>query len=154
MRSRLLILPALLFAHSAAAAQAQQAAAAAPPPAPQFQVPPELSDPQLPARLGRISQALGKAVLDMPIGEIEAAIEGRQPTRADRRRTVRSAGRAHNPNFERDLDQQLAQSGAMFEAAMKALMTSLPAMMQGLQQVGAAVEQATRNLPPPSAPNR
>ena len=149
----------LLLVASPLMAQAQPTAApqAPQPPqtvAPQIQIPPQLFDPQLPARLGRVSQALGKVLLDMPIGEIEAAAEGRKPTRADRRRTVRSVGRAEDPNFERDLERDLAQSGVMFEAAMRALATSLPAMVQGLQQAGQALEAATRNLPPPTPPTR
>jgi hypothetical protein len=97
---------------------------------------------------------LGKALMNLPVGELEAIAEGRQPTAADRRRTVRDSGRAEDPNFERDLEQQLSQARPMMEASMKAMSAALPAMMQSLQQAGEALERATANMPSPSYPKR
>ena len=56
------------------------------PPAPRRQIPPELSDPAMADKLGRMLGALTRALMDMPVGEVEAAIEGRAPTAADRAR--------------------------------------------------------------------
>jgi hypothetical protein len=147
MRVALLALPLFL---TASPAMAQQ-------PAPQQQplkVPPELSDPRMADRLSQMSQVLGKALMNLPVGELEAIAEGRQPTAADRRRTVRDSGRAEDPNFERDLEQQLSQARPMMEASMKAMSAALPAMMQSLQQAGEALERATANMPSPSYPKR
>ncbi len=147
MRIALLALPLLL---SASPAIAQQPAPLQQP----IRVPPELSDPRMAERLGQMTQALGKALLNLPVGELEAIAEGRQPTPADRRRTVRDSGRERNPNFERDVQQQLTQAGPTMEASMKALSTALPAMMQSLQQAGEALERATANMPSPNYPKR
>ena len=141
MRVALIALP-LLLAASPAMAQAPQQAP--------LQVPPELTDPRTAQRLGQMTQVLGRALLNLPVGELEAIAEGRQPTTADRRRTVR----ATDPNLERDLQQQLAQAGPMMEASMKALSAALPAMLQGLQQAGQALERATANMPSPNYPKR
>lgn len=146
MRVALLALP-LLLAGSPAMAQSA-------PRQPQLQVPPELSDPRMAERLGQMTQVLGKVLLDMPVGELEAIAEGRQPAAADRRRTVRDSARDKDPSFERDFQQQMAQARPMMEASMRAMSTALPAMMQGLQQAAEALERATANMPSPSYPKR
>ena len=146
MRVASLALPLLLIGSPVMAQSAPQQ--------PQFRVPPEMSDPRTAERLSRMTQALGNVLLNMPVGELEAIAEGREPTAADRRRTVRDSGRANDPNFERDFRQQLAQSRPMMEASMKALTSALPAMMQGLQQMGEALERATANMPSPNYPKR
>ena len=147
MRVALLALPFLLVATPA---MAQQPKALQQP----IAVPPELSDPRTAERLGRMAQALGKALMDLPVGEIEAIAEGREPTAADRRRTVRDSGRKQDPDFDRDLQQQLAQAKPMMEASVKALAAAMPAMMQSLQQAGEALERATANMPSPTYPKR
>ena len=117
-------------------------------------IPRELTDPAMADRLARMMQAMSKAFLEMPVGEIEAAAEGRPATRADRRRTVRQIGRAEDPNFERDLQRQIANSKPMIEASMKALAAALPAMMKGLSEAGRELEKATANLPSPNYPKQ
>ena len=47
--------------------------------------------------------ALSKAFMNLPVGEIEAAVEGRPVTAADRNRTVRDVAGGGDPNFEREL---------------------------------------------------
>lgn len=147
MRVASVALPLLLVASPVMAQSAPQQQ-------PQFQVPPELSDPKMAERLGRMMPVLGKALLNLPVGELEAIAEGRQPTAADRRRTVRHSARERDPNFERDFQQQMAQAGPMMEASMKAMSAALPAMMQGLQQMSEALERATANMPSPNYPKR
>ena len=117
-------------------------------------VPPALTDPAMADQLARMMQALSKSFLNLPIGEIEAAAEGRPATRADRRRTVREAGRAEDPNFERDFQRQITNSKPMIEASMKALAAAMPAMMKGLSEAGRELEKGTANLPSPNYPKR
>lgn len=124
--------------------------AQAAPQRPPLQLPPELTDPRMAERLGQMTQVLGQALLNLPVGELEAIVEGRPPTAADRRRTIRD----NDPKLERDLQQQLAQTQPVMEASMKALSTALPVMMQSLQQAGEALERATANLPSPNYPKR
>jgi hypothetical protein len=121
----------------------------APAPA-QPQIPRELSDPALVGRLTEAMQALSKAFLDMPVGEVEAAVEGRQPTETDKRRTVRSETRMS----ERELKQQIAEARPHLEAGMKAMAAALPAMMKGLSEAQRELEKATANVPRPDYPKR
>ena len=62
-------------------------------------IPPALTDPATADKLGAMAQGLSKAVLDLPVGEVEAAVEGRPVTPADRKLTVRDIGRRDDPNF-------------------------------------------------------
>ena len=150
MRTSLLVLPLALIA-APAVAQAPSAPAA-PPEA--ITIPPELTDPAMAERLARMMQSMSKAFLDLPVGEIEAAAEGRPVTRADRRRTLRELGRKDDPNFERNLDQALANSRVAIQASMKAMAAALPAMMKGLAEASRELEKATANMPSPTYPKR
>ncbi len=146
MRNILFLMPLALLATPAVAA---------PPPQPQqIQIPPELTDPATIDRVGNMMQALSNAFLNLPVGEIEAAAEGRRPTRAERKLTVRDMARRDDPNFDRNFERQVAQAKPMIQQSMKALGTALPAMMQGLEQAGKAIERAAANMPDPTYPKR
>jgi hypothetical protein len=151
MRPCLLLLPLALVA-GPALAQAPTKPPAQRPDA--IQVPPELTDPAMADRLGRMMQAMTQAFLNLPIGEIEAAAEGRPVTPADRRRTVREVGRMDDPNFEREVSETIAESRVGMQASMKALAAALPAMMKGLAEASRELEKATANLPSPNYPRR
>jgi hypothetical protein len=148
MRAFQLILPLALVA-GPALAQTQPT-----PPPETITVPPELTDPAMADRLGGMMQAMSKAILNLPVGEIEAAAEGRPVTRADRGRTLGELGRRDDPNFERNLDRQLAMSRVTMQASMKAFSTALPAITKSLAEARRAIEQATANLPSPNYPKR
>ena len=150
MRTSLLVLPLALIA-APALAQAPSAPAAPPE---TIAIPPELTDPAMAERLARMMQSMSKAFLDLPVGEIEAAAEGRPVTRADRRRTLRELGRKDDPNFERNLDQTLANSRVAIQASMKAMAAALPAMMKGLSEAAREFEKATANMPSPTYPKQ
>ena len=105
-------------------------------------------------RLADTMQSLSKALLGLPIGEVQAAVEGREPTPADRKLTVRDLGRRDDPNFDRDFRQQIAQARPMMERGMKALNSALPAIEKALDDAGSAIDRATANLPDPTYPRR
>ncbi|HEY0164357.1 MAG TPA: hypothetical protein VGB39_03175 [Sphingomicrobium sp.] len=150
MRVGLMILPLALMAGPALGQAKPAPAAPAIPPA----IPQVLRDPATADRLAGMMQALSKAFLNLPIGEVEAAAEGRAVTPADRNRTLREVGRKDNPNFERDLQATLAGSRATMQASMKALAAALPGMMKGLADAGREMEKAAENMPRPNYPKR
>ena len=113
-----------------------------------------LTDPAVTDTLTKVLPALGDALLKMPVGQIEAAIEGRPATRADRRKTVGDLGKRDDPNFERNLKADLANSGEMMKAGMKGMAAALPAIMNGMKAMADEVEKATSNLPSPTYPRR
>ena len=115
------------------------------------QIPPELSDPVLADKLTRVSGTLAQALMNLPVGEMQAAIEGRPVTPADRQRRVRDE---IGPDGERQLMAEVATSGPRMRAMQKALVTSLPAIMGALGQVEDQLERAVSNLPDPTYPRR
>jgi hypothetical protein len=146
MRLALVILP---LAVSAAPALAQ-AVPPAPPAAPQvLQVPPETVD-----RLADSMQSISQALLDMKVGGVQAAIEGRKATRAERNLTVRDLGRRNDPYFDRNIEQQIASARPKLEQSVRALNDALPQITQDLQNAQKAIERAMANMPDPNYPRR
>ena len=140
MRSTLLMLPLAVCATPAFA----QAAPVTP------QVPRELTDPATLEKLTNAMQALSDAFLNLPVGELQAAMERRQPTAADRRKTVRSESRIS----ERELRRQIEEAKPVMQQGMRQLAAALPAMMKSMEEVERAVERAATNLPDPTYPKR
>ena len=145
MRYRLILLP-LLACASPAMAQ--------PVPSDDIQLPRELADPATADRLADMAQGLAQAVLDMRVGEIKAAAEGRKASAAERRMTVRDMARRDDPNFDRDIQQRIAQSGPAIRRSISALNQALPAITKSLQQASRAIERAAANMPDPTYPRR
>ena len=143
MRRLLFALPMLLTA-------APLSAQAAPPPV-ERQIPPELSDPAMADKLTRMLGPLAKALMDMPVGELEAAIAGREPTAADKSKRMRDE---LGPAGQKDLEASLANAGLQMRAMQKALVASLPAIMAAFEGVEKNLERATANLPDPTYPRR
>ena len=141
MSKSLIILPLLLCA-SPALAQ----------PAPQL--PPELTDPATADRLADAVQGLSQALLDLRVGEVRAALEGRQASPAERRMTVRDMARQDDPRFDRHIQQDVANVRPMVRQSLHAVNQALPEMMQGLAQAQQAIERAVANMPDPTYPRR
>ena len=142
MRTTLALVPLMIAA--------APVAAAAPPQQAQPQVPPQLSDPAMADRLADTMQAMSRAFLNLPVGEIEAAVEGRPPTPADRNRTLRS----EDPNLDLKVQTQIAQARPMIRQSMKAISDAMPAMMKSLHEAKEALERAAANMPDPNYPKR
>jgi hypothetical protein len=146
---------ALLFPLALAAAPAVAADTA--PANRDFQIPPELTDPAMGDRLGKMIGVLTKSMMDVPIGEVQAAVEGRDPTAADRQRTIRDLA-GGDPDLDRKVETQVARAMPKMQAGMKAMASSLPAMMKAIEQAAETMEgsldRATANLPDPSYPRR
>ena len=145
MRLNLVFVPLLMCATPALAQPT------APPP---VQIPHELTDPATADKLARGMQALSKAFLNLPVGEVQAALEGRHATPAEKRLTVRDVASSDDPNFERNVQRQIAQSKPMIEQSMKALAAALPAMIESVGKAQEALERAAANMPRPDYPKR
>ena len=94
--------------------------------------------------------ALSRALLNLPIGELEAAVENRPATRGDKARTVRSVTGVD----ERELDAEIEQGKVAVQAGSQAIVRSLPVIVEALNKAGEEVERATSNLPQPGYPKR
>ena len=118
------------------------------------QLPRELTDPAMADKLGKMAGALSRALLDLNVGEVQAAVEGRPVTQADRRRTVRAMAAGGNPDIERQIERQAATSGAAIQAGAKAMAAALPAIIDAFDRAASDIDRATANLPQPGYPRR
>ena len=144
MRVMLALVPLAMLA-SPAAAQAQRDP---------IQIPPELTDPATTERVLDMLGPLSRAFLNLPIGEFEAMAEGRPVTPADRTRTVRDVAGRGDPNFEANLQREIAANRATMRAASRAMVAALPAITRALGEAAEEIERATANLPQPGYPRR
>jgi hypothetical protein len=126
----------------------------APSSSPSIQVPRALVDPATADKVANAVQSVSKAFLDLPVGEVQAAVEGRRPTPADKKLTMRDLGRREDPNFDRKFRQQIAQARTAIEQGMKAVSQALPAVMKALDDAGRAIDRAAANMPDPTYPKR
>lgn len=140
MRVFLIVLPLMLAATPAVAAPATP------------ELPPELSDPAMADKLGRVAGVLTRSLMDLPVGEVEAAIEGRPVTEADKAKRVRDE--IGGPDAEQRVQAEVAQSGRHMQAMTQALVASLPAITAALDQAKKELERAAANIPDPTYPRR
>ncbi len=138
MRLKLLTIPLLLCSMPAFAQ------------APDRQVPRELTDPATVEKLAKAMDAIADSFLKLPVGEFQAAIEGREPTAGDKRKTVRSESKIS----ERELRRQIAEAKPMMREGFRQLAATLPAMMKSVEEMERAVERAATNLPDPTYPKQ
>ena len=146
MRKTLIALPLLLCASPALAQPA--------PPAEAFQLPPELTDPTTMQRMGSALQVASQALLNVRVGEMRAAIEGREATPRERNETVGDMVRRKDPNFDRNMQRQVATMGPKLQRSLRALNEALPQMARGLAEAQEAIDRAVANLPDPTYPRR
>ena len=114
----------------------------------------QVNDSRTVDRLSGVMQSLSHALLELKVGELQAAVEGRPATAADRRLTVRDLGRRDDPNFDRRLTEQMAQVRPMVGHALKALGEVLPPMIRSFEEAGRSIERAAANMPDPTYPKR
>ena len=141
MRTYLALIPWLVIAGPAMAA---------PPP----QLPPQLTDPATVQRLTNVMQTLSNAFLNVKVGGVEAAIEGREASPQEKSLTVGDMARRDDPNFDRNLHRHIAEVGPTMQRSMSALNQALPEVMQSLHDAKKSLERAAANMPDPTYPVR
>ena len=118
------------------------------------QLPPVLTDPASAQRLTGVLDAITDAVLSMRVGEVRAAVEGRDATPQERAMTVRDMARRDDPDFDRHLHGKLASVGPTIQQSAQAVNRALPQVMRSLDDVQRSIERAVANLPDPTYPRR
>lgn len=146
MRRTAFLAPLALIATPAAAAPSASVE--------RIQIPRELLDPALADRLTNMIDGLSNALLNLPVGEVQAAAEGRSATPQEKRLTVRDIGRRDDPNFERDVAQQIAAARPVIHHSMQAFARSLPAITKALSGAADEIERAAANMPRADYPRR
>ena len=142
MRKILFLAPLLLL--SASPAFAQDAP----------QLPPVLSDPATIQRVTTEVQALSRALMNVRVGEVQAALQGREASPRERNMTVGDLARQKDPDFDRHLQQQVASMGPQLQRSVAAVNRALPAMKHALDDVQQSLDRAVANMPDPTYPKR
>ena len=137
---RLPLLPGALVVATPVAAQ----------PASVAQLPPEIANGQIVDQLQPVLRAVARAFLDLPIGEIQAAVENRPTHPEDRNKRVRDVAGID----EGEVDRGIAEGSETMKAGAQTVARSLPAISRALDQAGAEIARAVGNLPSPAYPRR
>jgi len=145
MCKSLLILPLLLCATPAFAQDSPAAAT---------ELPTELIDPAAAMKLARTMQALSTALLNIRVGDMHAALEGREATPEERNLTVGDIVRRKDPNFDRDVQREVVTMGPKIQRSMQALNRALPEVMRDIDDAKRSLDRAVSNLPDPNYPRR
>ena len=141
MRKILFLAPLLLSASPAFAQDAPQ-------------LPPVLSDPATIQRVTTEVQALSRALMNVRVGEVQAALQGREASPRERNMTVGDLARQKDPDFDRHLQQQVASMGPQLQRSVAAVNRALPAMKHALDDVQQSLDRALANMPDPTYPKR
>src|SRR5581483_10042040 len=134
MHKSLLILP-LLFCASPAFAQD------VPPPS-AIQLPPELTDPAAQMKLAIKLQQISTALLNIRVGDMQAALEGREASPRERNETVGDIVRKKDPNFDRDVQREVATVGPKIQRSMQALNRALPEVIRSVDDAKRSLKRA------------
>lgn len=140
---RLSLVFAALVATAASPALAQPAT-------PPVQLPSEIADGRMLDQLGDVAGVLAKALLSLPVGEVEAAIENRPVTREDRRRTVAS----EMGTDAREIDRDVERGKVVMKQGGQAMVRALPVITRELGRIGEQLDRALANLPSPTYPRQ
>ena len=137
---------ALIAAAMPAVAVAQAAPRPADPaPAEVAEMQRQIADPATGAALSRVTGALTRARMHLPVGEMEPAMDGRAATAADKKRTVRDS--IGGPEEAARVEREVAASGAQVQVMQKALVAALPGMIAAAGEMEKAMDEARASLP-------
>ena len=138
---RSLFVPLLLFATPAAAAPDASGLEQA------------LRDPATAERLDRSLSALTDALLDLKVGGVKAALEGRKPSPSEQALTVRDLERGEGRDPEA-VRRHVREAGPALAKGINALADAIPAMSRAMGDIEKAIERAAANMPDPNYPKR
>ena len=112
-----------------------------------------LRDPAAAQRLDRSLEALTDALLDLKVGGVKAALEGREPSPSEQAQTIRDLERRQGRDPEA-IRRHVREAGPALAKGMNALADALPAMSRAMGDIEKAVERAAANMPDPNYPKR
>jgi hypothetical protein len=112
-----------------------------------------LRDPATAERIDRSLSALTDALLDLKVGGVKAALDGRTATPAEQSLTLRDLERKEGRDPEA-IRRHVREAGPALTKGIQALADAIPAMTKALGDIEKAVERAAANMPDPSYPKR
>lgn len=104
--------------------------------------------PQEIERVGDVTAATVDAILDVPIGPLREAIEGRRLSRREREETLGDHARKDDPYFRERMRDQITVAGAAVGVLAEQMAVMTPVLRQTLEDAQRRVEEAARGVPP------
>jgi len=104
--------------------------------------------PQELERVGDVTAATVDAILDVPIGPLREAIEGRRLSRREREETLGDHARKDDPYFRERMRDQITIASAAVGVLAEQMAVMTPVLRQTLEDAQRRVEEAARGVPP------
>ena len=112
-----------------------------------------LRDPATAQKLDRSLETMTDALLDLKVGGMKAALEGREAAPGERSLTLREMERRAGRDPEA-IRRTIREAGPAISGSLNALANALPAMTKALDDISRAVDRAAANMPDPTYPKR
>ena len=112
-----------------------------------------LRDPATAQRLDRSLEALTDALLDLKVGGVKAALEGREPSPSEQAQTIRDIERSKGRDPEA-IRRHVREAGPALAKGMSELADALPAMTRAMVDIEKAIGRAAANMPDPNYPKQ
>lgn len=106
-----------------------------------------LPDPAELKAMGEVAARAMEAMMDVPIGPLREAVEGRKLSRREREETIGDVARRDDPQFKERMRDQMAGATVAMGAMMEQMVTIAPVLRNTLEDVARRTEEAARQVP-------
>lgn len=147
---RKFLIAAAAFAAAAPALAAQPAPQAAPAPAVDprdEEIRRNLPNPAEMKQMGEATARMMEAMMDVPIGPLREAAEGRKLSRREREETIGDHARRGDPQFKERMRDQIGLATVAMGALAEQMVVMAPVLRRTLEDVERRMEAAARTVP-------
>ncbi|HEX8214501.1 MAG TPA: hypothetical protein VF582_03405 [Allosphingosinicella sp.] len=106
-----------------------------------------LPDPAEMKAMGEVAARAMEAMMEVPIGPLREAVEGRKLSRRERQETIGDVARRDDPNFKERMRDQMGVASVAMAALMEQMVTIGPVLRSTLEDVARRTEEAARQVP-------
>ncbi len=107
-----------------------------------------LPDPRELQAVGDVAVRAVDAIMDVPVGPLREAIEGRKLSPKEKQETLGDHARKDDPYFRERMRDQMGFATIALSALAEQLAVMTPVLRRTLEDVERRVEDAARGLPP------
>jgi len=106
-----------------------------------------MPDPAEVKAMGEVAARAMEAMMDVPIGPLREAVEGRKLSRREREETLGDVARRDDPNFKDRMRDQAQVATVAMGALMEQMVNIAPVLRNTLEDVVRRTEEAARQVP-------
>lgn len=100
------------------------------------------------SEMGEVAARAADAILDVPVGPLREAIEGRKLSRREREETLGDHAAKNDPHFRDRIRDQMATASVAMGALAEQMAVVAPVLRRTLEDVERRMEDAMRGVPP------